>query len=259
MQISLATAPTGMPLTRFVQEVRVITPSPGAATYAVDHLPDGTTSLLFRLLAPGEGDVSVSGPRTRALYKIVPAIPLAIRVVFLPGGAYPFFGVPVGELADRVVRLDDVWGTGATALCDRLLAAPPSDRVPLLERALVDRLRRAPFEPASALVARAAARMLGGGPAASIAEVARGLGVSERHLRRTFHATVGIGPKRYARIVRFQRALALGRGSRRTWTDVAREVGYFDQAHLIADFRDLAAASPAGFQRHAEAQRVRCE
>jgi transcriptional regulator GlxA family with amidase domain len=85
--------------------------------------------------------------------------------------------------------------------------------------------------------------MLAGG-ARSIDDVASALGLSSRHLRRTFQATVGFGPKTYARIARFQRALALGRAAPGRWSEVAHAAGYFDQAHLSADFRELARVSP---------------
>jgi AraC-like DNA-binding protein len=69
-----------------------------------------------------------------------------------------------------------------------------------------------------------------------------------RHLRRTFQATVGVGPKTYARIARFQRAVALGRSRPGRWSEVARAAGYFDQAHLTADFRELARVAPGALE-----------
>src|SRR4051812_2187456 len=96
-------APRGV-LTRFVSEVRAAFPAPGTGSYPIEHLPDGKVSLLFRVTqASGavkdssvtslRGDLSVAGPRTRALYKTVEPIPLYIRLVFKPGGAYPFLGL----------------------------------------------------------------------------------------------------------------------------------------------------------------------
>jgi AraC-like DNA-binding protein len=233
------------PLDRFVARVDVLRPRPGEPRRTVDLLPDGTTSLLFRALGGGEGDLSVRGPLTRAYYKTAPSIPLGVRIVFQPGGAYPFFGRPVADLTDRLVPLEDVWGARARALLDELLAAAEGggDAVAVVERALVERLREHAFEPACAVQARAGVRMLAGG-ARSIDDVASALGLSSRHLRRTFQATVGVGPKTYARIARFQRALALGRAAPGRWSEVARAAGYFDQAHLSADFRELARASP---------------
>ena len=76
-----------------------------------------------------------------------------------------------------------------------------------------------------------------------IAEIARDLGWSRRHLTEQFTRAVGVSPKTYARIVRFDRARALiaAGGS---LGDVALDAGYYDQAHLNRDFREFAGAAP---------------
>ncbi len=234
-------------LDRFVEQINVVVQQPDEPRRAVTHLPDGTTSLVFRWLG-GAADVSVCGPCTHARYKTPPPIPLLVRVVFRPGGAYPFFGVPVDRLADRYVALDDLWGPSGARLQEQLLAAADlgHDVAEVVRRALVDRLRTTPFEPASAMAARAAVGLLARGEH-SVAEVAGELGLSERHLRRAFQATVGVTPKTFARIARFQRALALGRTAPGRWNEVALSTGYFDQAHLIAEFQRLARVLPSAF------------
>ena len=172
-------------------------------------------------------------------------MPLQIRVVFRPGGAYPFFGAPVDALADRMVPLVDLWGADGARVLDRLVvgAERGGDVAEIVRDALVARLRAAPFEPPSAVAARAAVAQLVEGER-SIDAVARNVGLSARHLRRAFLATVGVGPRTFARIVRFQRALALGRAAPGRWSDVALATGYCDQAHLTAEFRKLALVSP---------------
>jgi AraC-like DNA-binding protein len=246
------------PLERFIERIDVTVPKPGETRRTIDLLPDGTTSLVLRVLGDAAADVGVRGPCTRAYYKTTASIPLAVRVVFRPGGAYPFFGVSIGELADRIVSLDALWGSHAERrLLEQVIdAMNQGDRavVAIVEQALTDRMRTKPFEPAAALAARAAVPLLARGDTA-IDDVVRELGISGRHLRRAFHATVGLGPKAYARIARFQRALALASTRAGHWNDVAVRAGYFDQAHLIADFRDLALVSPGAFDgprvRHA--------
>jgi AraC-like DNA-binding protein len=246
-------------LDRFVARIDVLRPQPGELRRTVDILPDGTTSLLFRALGGGEGTLSVRGPLTRAYYKTAPPIPLGVRIVFGPGGAYPFFGRPIADLTDRLVPLEDVWGARARTLLGELIATAErgGDAVAVVERALVEQLREHPFEPACAVQARAGVRMLAGG-ARSIDDVASALGLSSRHLRRTFQAAVGFGPKTYARIARFQRALVLGRAAAGRWSEVARAAGYFDQAHLSADFRELARSSPGAVGDGAPRVRHEC-
>jgi AraC-like DNA-binding protein len=247
------------PLGRFIADVQVLRARPGERRRSIDFLPDGTTTLVFRALGSGTGGVSVHGPRTRAYYKTAPAIPLAVRVVFWPGGGYPFFGVPIDTLTDRIVSLADLWGRDGAVALERLLESVErgGDVTALLERMLLERMRTAPFEPASAVASRMAVTMLATG-AVSVDQVARTLGISGRHLRRTFHATVGVGPKTYARFARFQRAITLGNSRPGRWSEIAREVGYFDQAHLTADFRELARVAPGSLESDVPRVRHAC-
>ncbi len=103
--------------------------------------------------------------------------------------------------------------------------------------------------------------MLEGGEA-RVDGVAERLGVTARHLRRAFTEHVGIGPKDFARTVRLQRAVRLAETSRITpsghalgtsfdWGRIAVDSGYYDQAHLITDFRELVGLTPGAFARRA--------
>ena len=74
--------------------------------------------------------------------------------------------------------------------------------------------------------------------------------MSERHFRRLFRDAVGLGPKTFARLARFRRAMSAAAASASTstpWARLAAEVGYYDQAHLIAECRAIAGATPAAF------------
>jgi AraC-like DNA-binding protein len=75
--------------------------------------------------------------------------------------------------------------------------------------------------------------------------VASDLGVSARHLRRVFRETVGVSPKAFAKLARFNRALRAAReDARRNWANIAADAGYYDQAHLIAEFRSISGVTP---------------
>jgi AraC-like DNA-binding protein len=239
--VQLAHAPM---LSRFVRDVRVVALDADHPSRAVEYVPDGASHLVFRWFGDAL-DVSVRGPIRRALSKRVRELKLAVIVAFAPGGAYPFFGAPVSSLADRIVRLDELWGADARALRDDLAEARGDARrsVAALERALVARLRARPFVPHAEVAVRAAVARIARGES-SIAAVARDVGVSARTLRRGFHDAVGIGPKTYARYVRLGRALA-ARQRGLAWAQIARDVGYFDQAHLSAEFRELACRPPS--------------
>jgi AraC-like DNA-binding protein len=107
----------------------------------------------------------------------------------------------------------------------------------------------ATFEPSSARLARGAVRLLEGDEV-RVESVAARLGVTARHLRRAFTESIGIGPKEFARTVRLQRAVRTAATSN-DWARIAADAGYYDQAHLIAEFRELVGLTPVAFQRRA--------
>jgi AraC-like DNA-binding protein len=232
-----------------------------AATSALDRvnrLPDGTSTLIFRLLEDGRADLSVLGPRRRALYKFAPPSRAVSKVVFRPGGGFPFFDVPLGELTDRVVPLRDLWGTRAEVLLDKLVhAGTNAQRLAEMRGALADKLGApAVFAPAAAPVVTETLMQLTANHT-TLHDVARKLNVSERHLRRAFSEVVGLSPKRYARIVRFKHAVARASDGAVDWSAIAADCGYFDQAHMCADFQDLAGITPMAFMRGDAVDRLR--
>jgi AraC-like DNA-binding protein len=84
-----------------------------------------------------------------------------------------------------------------------------------------------------------------------IEELARDMRVSPRNLRRAFHEVVGLSPKAFTRIIRFQRALdAASDRAEVDWSEIAIQTGYYDQSHLIADFRALAGATPNSLPKY---------
>jgi AraC-like DNA-binding protein len=218
----------------------------GDGTYPLEHLPDARATILFRLTADRRGDLSVAGPRTRAHFKLAHRVPLLVRVVFRAGCAYPFLGVPVRLAADSLIPLSYLWGAAAADLGDQLVAARAAGKViAALEGALVARLRAADvFEPAGARLARSAVHLVADrarlGEPLRVGALAAELGVSVRHLRRAFADAVGLAPKQCARVARLSRALeAPG-----DWAERARLAGYYDQAHLIGEFRAMLGATP---------------
>ncbi|MEY4515421.1 MAG: hypothetical protein RLZZ450_7543 [Pseudomonadota bacterium] len=210
------------------------------------RLPDGQLELIVRFDERGVGGYVV-GPRMHALRKHNDTAQSFLSVRFKAGGAYPFFGRPLSSLIDQLVPLEDFWGEGAEQLSHALARAHGHDaRVETLERALAHRLTVATFEPASVPAVRRAVRLLAAAPSLpSVDELAREVGSSARQLRRAFSDVVGVAPKQYLRVVRFQRALRAARRAPATpWSAIARSVGYFDQSHLHAEFVALGGATP---------------
>lgn len=241
----MAPAASTSSLPRFVEDVRALLPVAGWTGH-VDWLPDGRTTLVVRALEGGRrGDVCVAGPRTRALFKNVTGVTWAVIVRFKPGWSAPLLGVAANALTDRIVPLEELWGRPGRDLCLELLAARSLPEVrDRLSHAIAGRTHQA-LEPASARLARGAVRLLEGGEV-RVESVAEQLGVSARHLRRAFTESVGIPPKDFARAVRLQRAVRMAATSK-DWARIAAEAGYYDQAHLIGDFRDLVGLTPGAF------------
>ena len=208
---------------RFFEDVRVVVPLAGRAL-DVQHLPDGRTTLVFRVMDENrKGDVTVAGPRTRALFKNATGVARAVILQFKPGWSAPLLGVAANALTDRIVPLEDIWGRSGDDLRAELLAAPSlPDVMDRLADALAFRARQT-FEPASAGLARRAVRLLEGDEV-RVESVASLLGVTARHLRRAFTESVGIGPKEFARTVRLQRAVR-GAATSKDWATVAVDAG----------------------------------
>jgi AraC-like DNA-binding protein len=205
-------------------------------------LPDGCADVIFAIGRRVDG--FVVGPMTRAL--VVPASGQTrmLGVRFRPGAAGAFLPVPLRTLVDARVALDSIW-TGSAETTERVAEASEAGRaVEAFERALRARLQRAAVIPSPrtrGLIERLAAEP----DAVSVADLASRAGITRQHLRRLFEQHVGYGPKKLARILRLRRALRLLESRRgAALAAVALDAGYYDQAHMNADFRDLAGCPP---------------
>ena len=173
-----------------------------------------------------------------------------IELRLTPLGARRVLGWPMHELANRAVPLEDVV-PGADELTTRLRDTPSwAERFDLVERFLERRL--AESEPPTPGIEWSWQRLRMTGGRASIGQIASELGWSHRRLIARFREHVGLAPKTAARVLRFDRAVAALRSSPDRLVEVAFDCGYFDQAHLNRDFRELAGTTPTAF---IEAQR----
>jgi AraC-like DNA-binding protein len=225
----------------------------GAAPSFLSRIcPDGCADIIIDLAASLPTVGRVNGRRTFAVGTMRRAsrIPLAGRihlqgVRFRPGAAERFFRVPMHELTDRMIPLLDLWG-GAADLESRAEDAPTAlDRITRIEELLLERLGGAP-DPAAAVryAIGFIARTTGQRP---VRDLERAVGLGARHLERRFRETVGVSPKLFSRVVRFRRALTLLRQPAPfSWSRLAVEAGYYDQAHLIREVKALAGITPAG-------------
>jgi len=182
------------------------------------------------------------GARTR--YDIVHTRDMAelIGIVFHPGGLSPWLRQSADNFYERSVALDDLWPM--KELRDRISdQKTPEQKLAALDTIILDRLRGRPIERKS--IVKAAIRNL---RERDVAQTARSLGVSDRRLRQIFQEDVGLSPKQWSRIQRFQHALQiLHTGEEMRWDQLALQCGYYDQPHFCNDFHAFSGIDPTTY------------
>jgi AraC-like DNA-binding protein len=192
------------------------------------------------------GLAGITGPRTGCFAIDTPCEDRVIGVEFHPGGTFPFFRAPASELANQSAPLDCLWRS-AGEIREQLLAAPSVDAMfALLERTLLQQLVR-PLELHPA-IQFARATICRAPHVATIGGVVDRIGLSQRRFIELFRDQVGLAPKAFCRVRRFQRVLAsVHRQPVVDWAQVALDGGYYDQAHFIHDFQAFSGMTPAAY------------
>jgi AraC-like DNA-binding protein len=195
--------------------------------------------------APDAFETLLGGVHTRANMLGHDGAWAGIQIALRPLGARALFGLPGGELAHHDYHGGDVLGRLASELHQRVNETPDwSDRIRLVDAALTKRLD--PERTVDREVAQAWRVILGSHGAVPVGTVAAEIGWSERHLGNRMRIETGVTPKTLARIARFQQACTLiGRDRTRSLAEIAADAGYYDQAHLARDFRDIAGCPPS--------------
>jgi len=170
-----------------------------------------------------------------------------MQVNFTPLGALRLLGLPLREIADRVVAFDDVSGAAGRDVVVRLGEASGwPQRFVLLERYFLARFAEDRAISREAVWAWENLRRCDG--LLPIATLAADLGWSHKRLIAVFRHEFGLPPKRAARVMRFARVVrCLGSARAPRWADIAADCGYYDQAHLYRDFRRFAGVTPADY------------
>ena len=175
----------------------------------------------------------------RSVYEIVDTSDMAdlIGIVFEPGGFPSFVSEPSHLFSNRSVSLEDLWGAFALSLRDRLREIPsPQGRLVLLEKFL-----RQQFNTTIArhrVVDFALSSFQHAPTFASVRQIARSTGWSERRFSQVFREQVGFSPKAWMRIQRFQLAVRqLHAGVDLPWAELALDCGFYDQSHFANEFR----------------------
>ena len=235
------------------------------ATFREAILPDGCAHLVINLsenriglyerietnrLATLGGSI-FSGPRSFP-YAILPAAVSVIGVAFKPAGVVRLLTAPTEEFRDTQVPLEFM--TGGDELRDQLIAAPTvAARFLLMEKFLLRQLQQS---RALHRVVQYAVNSFEQTPCLSVAAVLKEIGLSERRFSRIFSEQVGLTPKLFQRVRRFQNTISsLPSHGNIDWAETAFANGYYDQAHFINDFRAFTSVTPSDFLAQRIAQR----
>ena len=244
------------PLSKFIDSFWLYEGNTGE--HQTDILPTGTLELVINLrqnelvfygserpetCSRFSGAV-VSGAHGRRFAPHTTEKTTIIGVHFKPGGAFPFLGLPADDLANTHVDLETLWGVKASRLRARLCEARTSaERFQLLQEALLSRLCHGVEQHYAVSAALEIFWKNQAGP--TVRDAAKYLGLSQRRFIQVFSAEVGITPKLFSRIQRFQQSRSyIKNNSTPNWAALALDLGYFDQSHLIREFIEFSGLTP---------------
>lgn len=215
-------------------------------------LPTGSASLVFRLWDTPLAAV-VHGAHAAHYVRDVSDPTASAGAMLHPGAVELLLGVPADELADTHLPLEAFWGRAVSGARERLLEVrDPAAQLSLFESMLAARLPRVRgLHPAVAHALSRFSSIDGGNVREAVVES----GYSHRGFIALFRRAVGLSPKLYLRVLRFQRALArVAADPKASWVELALEAGYSDQPHFVREFRALTGISPSEYRSLAPEQ-----
>jgi AraC-like DNA-binding protein len=186
--------------------------------------------------------VAIVGPQTyRRVRLLTKGHVEGFVVVFKPSGFYRLFGVEMSQLVNEAYDARTVIGADISEIWHRLGEAGRfSRRIDIIEQYLSR--HRSCARPSISMLTTYISMCRG---EVRIEDLAHSAGLSARQIERQFRTQVGLSPKVYARIERFESALRIKAASpEQSWTTIAHELGYYDQMHMVHDFQELSGESP---------------
>lgn len=225
-------------------------------------LPDGNVEIIIDLIDRPQfiydndslveiqtcNRVWASGVRTEPI--TIPAGKDASMMViaFKRGMAYPFFPFPMDEISDSVVDADLIWGEDFLLLREQIAENKYSARKfevveEFLLRAYLGRMIVNPC------VEYAVSQIVAASDVA-MAQLSAKIGYSQKHFISMFKKQVGVTPKSYLRLMRFQQTVAtIDAASNPDWSEIALAAGFYDQSHFIRDFKHFSGFTPDDYAR----------
>jgi len=188
----------------------------------------------------------VSGVHTNYFVLDTSSRQSVIGIHFRSGGAFPFFKMPVSEFRDASVSLESIWGRSASLLREAILESDsPQEKFRILEHFLLTQITKPLKHHPAVAHSLMAFRHI---PLAGlISDVVEESGLSQRRFIQVFTEEVGVSPKVFHRILRFQNALRLMGEPESDVLDIALTCGFYDQAHFIKEFRAFSGLTPTAY------------
>ena len=240
------------PLNRFVECFWTLE-SEVPSSHPERILPDGCVELILNFgarFSQHSGDAAALQPRNFLVGQMTGPIMISpggpvqvLGIRFQPGGTVAFLRLPLHEITDQVVELGSLSSKFERELL-RVASQSPSlvEKINAVERFMTRRVTS--YDPDSRLL-MLAARIVDSGGTVSVDQLAGDAGLSSRQLERRFLREIGLGPKLLGRIIRFQQVFRAVEQGESAWATLAVECGYYDQAHLIRDFKQFSQQTPA--------------
>jgi len=208
----------------------------------VESLPHPNVHLVFE-----RGNSKVWGISTSKFSRTLEGKSHVFGVKFTPGGFFPFFGRSVSSIANGSAAIEAVFGSEIAALEGIIFSTEIEDE--MMEAANGFFLARLPAADEKTVLARQLVeRILQDRDILTVEDLAERSGISVRSLQRLFNQYVGASPKWVIRRYRLHELLErMHSGEQFDWAQLAAELGYFDQAHLINDFKSIVGYAPTEY------------
>jgi len=216
----------------------------GCPPYVAENLPHPNVHLIFE-----NESAQIAGVQTHKFSRLIEGKSHVFGVKFRAGGFRPFYKFPVSKLADRLIPARRVFGEGLTAFEEVAFSScGENEKVKAADAFFHARMPKA--DPAIALAGKLVDRILHEPAIKTVEDLARRAGMGQRSLQRLFSDYVGASPKWVIRRYRLHELIEkFNSGGKLDWPQLALDLGYFDQAHLINDFKSIVGYSPTEYQK----------
>ncbi len=231
-------------------------------SHSIDRfLPDGNTEIIIELTGRPQYIYDNQTLREKQVCKKAWASGVRTEYISIPSGketamlvicfkkgmAYPFFPFPMDEMTDRVVNTDLIWGAEFEMLREQLLEEKEAEiRFTITENFLTDHYLSK--VEVNRCVTYAVDRIVSQPDQISLGSLYDRIGYSRKHFTGMFKSHIGVTPKAYAKILRFQKAIAeIEANEKINWAAIAHDSGFYDQAHFIHDFKYFSGFTPKDY------------